>query len=329
MKQRVLGDGGLRVSELGLGCMGMTYAYGPSTSRGDMIALIREAFDRGVTFFDTAEMYGPFTNEELVGAALAPVRDQVVIATKFAHRFDDAGRRVGLVNSPGQIRAAVEGSLRRLGTDVIDLCYLHRVNPDIAIEDVATTVKDLIGEGKVRFFGMSEAAPATIRRAHAVQPVTALQTEYSLWRRGPEDDVLGVCADLHIGFVPYAPLGRGFLTGAVTADTNLAPEDFRRTQPRFAADAIAANQALVDVLRDFGTSKGATPAQLALAWLLAQRPWIVPIPGTRHLDRLEENLGAVDVEFTPEELARLTAAVEAVPVHGARASDDYERATNL
>jgi len=329
MKRRVLGDGDLSVSELGLGCMGMTFAYGPSGSREDMIALIRAAYDRGVTLFDTAEMYGPFTNEELVGQALAPVRDQVVIATKFARRFDETGKVIGLVDSPEQIRAAVEGSLTRLRTDVIDLCYLHRVNPAIPIEDVAGTVRDLVGEGKVRFFGMSEAAPATIRRAHAVQPVTALQTEYSLWCRRPEEDVLDVCTDLHIGFVPYSPLGRGFLTGTLTGDTRFAPGDFRPTQPRFSAEALQANQALIDTLRDFGRRLGATPAQLALAWLLAQRPWIVPIPGTRRLDRLEENLGATDVELAGDDLTRLTAAVEAVPIQGARASDDYERQTNL
>ena len=329
MKQRILGQNDLTVSAIGLGCMGMTYAYGPSGSRDDMIALIRGAFERGVTFFDTAEMYGPFTNEELVGEALAPIRDKVVLATKFAHTFDADGKPNGLVSTPKQIRSAVEGSLRRLRTDVIDLCYLHRVNPDIPIEDVAGTVHELIEQGKVRFFGMSEAAPETIRRAYAVQPVTAVQSEYSLWYRHPEDGVLDVCEELHIGFVPYSPLGRGFLTGAMDAGTQFAPDDFRPTQPRFVADAMRANQALIDVLRECGKDLGATPAQLALAWLLAQRPWIVPIPGTRHLDRLRENIDAADIEFTPEQLASLTAAVEAVPILGARASDEYEQQTNL
>ena len=329
MKQRVLGDGDLTVSAIGLGCMGMTYAYGPSGSRDDMIALIRGAFERGVTLFDTAEMYGPFTNEELVGEALAPIRDQVTIATKFAHTFDEAGKPNGLVSTSKQIRDAVEGSLRRLRTDVIDLCYLHRVNPAIPIEDVAGTVRELIEEGKVRCFGISEAAPQTIRRAYAVQPITAVQSEYSLWYRHPEEGVLDVCEELHMGFVPYSPLGRGFLTGAMSASTQFAPDDFRPTQPRFAAEAMQANQALIDVLRDYGKDLHATPAQLALAWLLAQRPWIVPIPGTRRLDRLEENIGAAAIEFTSEQLAGLTAAVEAVPIRGARASDEYERQTNL
>jgi len=329
MQQRILGHNDLTVSAIGLGCMGMTYAYGPSGERDDMIALIRAAFERGVTLFDTAEMYGPFTNEELVGEALAPIRDQVTIATKFAHTFDANGKPNGLVSTPTQIRTAVEGSLRRLNTDVIDLCYLHRVNPAIPIEAVAGTVRELIGEGKVRFFGISEAAPETIRRAYAVQPITAVQSEYSLWYRHPEDGVLDLCAELGMGFVPYSPLGRGFLTGSMSAETQFAPDDFRPTQPRFSADAMRANQALIDVLHDFGKELHATPAQLALAWLLAQRLWIVPIPGTRHLNRLEENIGATAIEFTPEQLARLTAAIDAVPIQGARASDEYERQTNL
>jgi aryl-alcohol dehydrogenase-like predicted oxidoreductase len=329
MQMRTLGHD-LQVSAVGLGCMGMSQSYGPNPGdRQEMIALIRAAVDRGVTFFDTAEVYGPYLNEELVGQALAPVRDQVVIATKFGFRFDDQGRQAGLVSRPGHITTAADGSLRRLGTDVIDLYYQHRVNPDMPIEDVAGTVAELIAAGKVRRFGLSEAAAGTIRRAHAVQPVTAVQSEYSLWWRRPEDQVLPALDELGIGFVPYSPLGKGFLTGTITGDTAFTSTDIRAAIPRFAEENRKANQALVDLLAATAGRKGATPAQIALAWLLAQKPWIVPIPGTRRPGRLEENIGATRVDLTPGDLAEIQAAATAIPVHGARYPEHLERMTNL
>jgi aryl-alcohol dehydrogenase-like predicted oxidoreductase len=329
MKTRTLGRG-LEVSAIGLGCMGMSQGYGPNPgTRGDMISLIREAVGRGVTFFDTAEVYGPYVNEELVGEALAPVRDHVVIATKFAFRFDEQGHQTGLVSRPEHIVEAVDGSLRRLGVDVIDLYYQHRVNPDMPIEDVAGTVKGLIGAGKVKHFGMSEAAAATIRRAHAVQPVTAVQSEYSLWWRRPEAEVLPALEELGIGFVPYSPLGRGFLTGAVDATTAFDSSDMRTTLPRFTVEARQANRALVDLLGRIAAGQNATTAQIALAWLLAQKPWIVPIPGTRRPERLEENIGSVDVELTSDDLTEIESAASQISVVGARYPEHLERRTNL
>ena len=328
MKTRTLGTD-LQVSALGLGCMGFSQSYGPSGTHAGSIQLIRDAVDRGVTFFDTAEVYGPYVNEELVGEALAAVRDQVVIATKFAWRFNADGTQAGLVNRPEQIREACEGSLRRLGVDTIDLYYLHRVNPDLPIEEVAGAVKDLIAEGKVRHFGLSEAAAGTIRRAHAVQPVTALQSEYSLWWRRPEEDVLPTCAELGIGFVPFSPLGKGFLTGTIDQATEFTTGDIRTNIPRFATEALQANRALVDLLAAIATDLQATPAQVALAWLLAQEPWIVPIPGTRKLHRLEENLGAADLELSPDALARIEDAAAEVTIQGARYPEHLEKMTNL
>ncbi|MGB2977600.1 MAG: aldo/keto reductase [Propionicimonas sp.] len=328
MKTRTLGTD-LQVSALGLGCMGFSQSYGPAGTHADSIQLIRDAVDRGVTFFDTAEVYGPYVNEELVGEALAGVRDQVVIATKFAWRFNADGTQAGLVNRPEQIREACEGSLRRLGVDTIDLYYLHRVNPDLPIEEVAGAVKDLIAEGKVRHFGLSEAAAGTIRRAHAVQPVTALQSEYSLWWRRPEEDVLPTCAELGIGFVPFSPLGKGFLTGTIDQATEFTTGDIRTNIPRFATEALQANRALVDLLAAIATDLQATPAQVALAWLLAQEPWIVPIPGTRKLHRLEENLAAADLELSPDALARIEDAAAQVTITGARYPDHLEKMTNL
>jgi len=329
MQKRTLGSG-LEVSAVGLGCMGMSQSYGPNPGdRREMIALIRAAVDRGVTFFDTAEVYGPYVNEELVGEALAPVRDRVVVATKFGFRFDGQGRQAGLVSRPEHITAAADGSLRRLGTDAIDLYYQHRVNPDMPIEDVAGTVRELITAGKVRHFGMSEAAAGTIRRAHAIQPVTAVQSEYSLWWRRPETEVLPALAELGIGFVPYSPLGKGFLTGTITGDTAFTSTDIRATIPRFAAENRTANQALVDLLAATARRKGATSAQIALAWLLARQPWIVPIPGTRRLERLEENIGAPRVELAPGDLAEIETAAAAIQVRGARYPEALERMTNL
>ncbi|MGB4916239.1 MAG: aldo/keto reductase [Propionicimonas sp.] len=328
MKTRTLGTD-LQVSALGLGCMGFSQSYGPAGTHADSIQLIRDAVDRGVTFFDTAEVYGPYVNEELVGEALAGVRDQVVIATKFAWRFNADGTQAGLVNRPEQIREACEGSLRRLGVDTIDLYYLHRVNPDLPIEEVAGAVKDLIAEGKVRHFGLSEAAAGTIRRVHAVQPVTALQSEYSLWWRRPEEDVLPTCAELGIGFVPFSPLGKGFLTGTIDQATEFTTGDIRTNIPRFATEALQANRALVDLLAAIATDLQATPAQVALAWLLAQEPWIVPIPGTRKLHRLEENLAAADLELSPDALARIEDAAAQVTITGARYPDHLEKMTNL
>jgi len=319
MDKRVLGSGGLEVSALGFGCMGMSQSFGPNPGdRTQMMNLLRTAVDLGVTFFDTAEVYGPFVNEELVGEALAPVRDQVVIATKFGFAFDGQGRQAGLSSRPDQIRQAVDGSLRRLGTDRIDLLYQHRVDPQVPIEDVASTVRELIAAGKVRYFGLSEAGARTIRRANAVQPVTSLQSEYSLFWREPEEEILGVLGELGIGFVPFSPLGRGFLTGRIDQATEFGQGDIRATLPRFTAEARAANQAVVDLLDRIAKEKEATPGQIALAWLLAQRPWIVPIPGTRRLERLKENLGALRVQLTPGDLAAIDAAADEITVVGAR-----------
>ena len=318
MQTRTLGSQGLRVSALGLGCMGMSQSFGPRPPRAEMITFLRAAVERGVTFFDTAEVYGPFHNEELVGEALEPVRDQVVLATKFGFAFDEDGAQTGVSSRPENIRAAVEGSLRRLRTDTIDLLYQHRVDPDVPIEEVAGTVKELIDAGKVRHFGMSEAGVDTIRRAHAVQPVTALQSEYSLFWREPEEAILPALEELGIGFVPFSPLGRGFLTGQVTATTEFGEGDIRATLPRFEHEALQANLALVDLIKTVAERKGATVGQVALAWLLARKPWIVPIPGTRRLERLEENLGAVELELTAEDLTDLDSASASVQVQGAR-----------
>jgi aryl-alcohol dehydrogenase-like predicted oxidoreductase len=321
MQKRTLGSSGLEVSALGLGCMGLSFGLGPAVDREQGVALLRAAVERGVTFFDTAQIYGPFTNEELVGEALAPVRDQVVIATKFGFDFDADGKPTGALDSrPESIRRTTEGSLRRLGVETIDLLYQHRVDPDVPIEEVAGTVKELIAEGKVRHFGLSEAGVRTIRRAHAVQPVTALQSEYSLWWHEPEQEILPVLEELGIGFVPFSPLGKGFLTGKIDESTTFDPTDFRNTVPRFSAENRRANQALVDLVGAIAARRGVTPAQLALAWVLAQRPWIVPIPGTTKLHRLEENVGAADVELTPDELREIDAAAAAIPVHGDRYS---------
>jgi aryl-alcohol dehydrogenase-like predicted oxidoreductase len=329
MQKRALGNSGLEVSAIGLGCMGMSHGYGPAKDRPEMIALLRSAVERGVTLFDTAEAYGPYTNEELVGEALAPLRDQVIIATKFGFRFDDNGRQVGTDSRPEHIKEMAEASLRRLKTDVIDLLYQHRVDPDVPIEDVAGAVKDLIQEGKVRYFGMSEAGVQTIRRAHAVQPVAALQNEYSLWWRKPEAQVFATLEELGIGFVPFSPLGRGFLTGAMNQDTSFDSSDFRNLLPRFNPEARKANQRFVDQLTDIAARKQATPAQLALAWLLAQKPWIVPIPGTTRLDRLEENLGAAAIELTAADLREIEHEISAIEIEGARYPDALERTTGL
>ena len=315
MQKRMLGNSKLHVSALGLGCMSMTGGYSQSPDRQEMITLIRSAVERGVTFFDTAQVYGRFANEELVGEALAPVRDQVIIATKFGHDFGPKG---GLNSRPEYIKEMVEGSLKRLRVDTIDLLYQHRVDPDVPIEEVAGAVKDLIQAGKVKHFGLSEAAAQTIRRAHAVQPVTAVQSEYSLGYRRPEEEVLPTLEELGIGFVPFSPLGKGFLTGKIDENTAFDSSDIRSTIPRFTPEARKANQALVDLLGDIAQRKHATPAQIALAWLLAQRPWIVPIPGTRRLERLEENLGAVAVELTPDDLREIESAAAQIMVHGAR-----------
>jgi len=335
METRKLGNSNLEVSALGLGCMGMSFSYGPPRDKGEMITLIRAAVERGITFFDTAEVYGPFVNEELVGEALAPVRDQVVIATKFG--FDltpnfDPRLSKGLpgVNSrPDQIRRAVEGSLKRLRIETIDLLYQHRVDPSVPIEDVAGTVKDLIAAGKVKHFGLSEAGVQTIRRAHAVQPVTALQSEYSLWTRTPEKEVIPTLEELGIGLVPYSPLGKGFLTGKIDESTTFDNTDFRNILPRFTPEAIKTNQALIDLLNNIGERKAATPAQIALAWLLAQKPWIVPIPGTTKLNRLEENIGAAAVELTPEDLSEIDDAASKITVEGARYPEHFEKMTGL
>ena len=319
MKNRKLGKNSpLEVSAIGLGCMGLSYGYGPATEKADAIKLIRAAFERGVTLFDTAEAYGPYKNEELLGEALEPFRDQVVIATKFGFKFDDNGGQSGMDSRPEHIRDVAEASLQRLRTDRIDLFYQHRVDPNVAIEDVAATVKELIDEGKVRHFGLSEAGVQTIRRAHAVQPVTALQSEYSFWWREPEEEVLPILDELGIGFVPYSPLGRGFLTGAMNKNMKLAEGDFRNILPRFTPDALEKNQALVDVLGEIAGRMKATRAQVAIAWLLAQKPWIVPIPGTTKLHRLEENLGAVDIDLTSDDLREIENALSTVAVQGDR-----------
>jgi aryl-alcohol dehydrogenase-like predicted oxidoreductase len=327
MRTRMLGNSNLEVSAIGLGCMGMSQSYGALPDKQEMIAFIRTAVERGVTFFDTAQSYGPFKNEELVGEALAPVRDQVVIATKFGHYFGPNGERLGQNSQPEHIRRMTEGSLKRLGIETIDLYYQHRVDPNVPIEDVAGTVKDLIQEGKVRYFGMSEAAAQTIRRAHAVQPVTAIQSEYSLWWRRPEEAVLATCEDLGIGFVPYSPLGKGVLTGKIDENTTFGSSDVRSTIPRFAPEALKANLVLVDLVRDIAQRKHATPAQIALAWLLAQKPWIVPIPGTRKLERLDENIGAAAVKLTPDDLSDIEAAASKITVQGARYPEHLERET--
>jgi aryl-alcohol dehydrogenase-like predicted oxidoreductase len=326
MDKRFLGSGGLEVSALGFGCMGMSQSFGPNPGdRRQMIDLLRTAVDRGVTFFDTAEVYGPFDNEKLVGEALAPVRDQVVIATKFGFAFDEQGRQTGLSSQPEHIRRAVDGSLGRLGTDWIDLLYQHRVDPQVPIEEVAGVVGELVEAGKVRHFGLSEAGVRTIRRAHAVHPVAALQSEYSLFWREPETEIIPVLEQLGIGLVPFSPLGRGFLTGRIDQATEFGEGDVRAILPRFTAEARAANQALVDVLGRIADGKGATRAQIALAWLLAQRPWIVPIPGTRRLERLEENLGAVQVELASGDLAAIDAAAAGITVVGARYPEAMQR----
>jgi aryl-alcohol dehydrogenase-like predicted oxidoreductase len=327
MQKRNLGKRNLQVSALGLGCMGMSFGYGPAADKQEMISLIRSAVQRGVTFFDTAEAYGPFTNEELVGEALAPLRGQVVIATKFGFKFGPKGEQVGLDSRPEHIRQVAEASLKRLRVDVIDLFYQHRVDPDVPIEDVAGAVKDLIREGKVNHFGLSEAGVQTIRRAHAVQPVTALQSEYSLWWRRPEEAVLPTLEELGIGFVPFSPLGKGFLTGKINENTTFDSSDFRNIVPRFTPEARKANQVLVDLLRKLAEQKKATPAQLALAWLLAQKPWIVPIPGTRKPERLDENIGAVAVELTPDDLREIDRAGSKITVQGARYPERLERMT--
>jgi len=324
MQKRKLGKGNLEVSALGLGCMGMSFGYGPAGDKQEMISVIRSAVEQGVTFFDTAEVYGPFTNEVLVGEALAPFRGKVVIATKFG--FDcDAGKQSGLNSQPQHIRQVVEASLKRLKVQTIDLLYQHRVDPNIPIEDVAGTVKDLIRQGKVSHFGLSEAGVQTIRRAHAVQPVTALQSEYSLWWREPEAEVLPTLEELGIGFVPFSPLGKGFLTGKINVDTKFASDDFRNKVPRFDPENRKANQALVGVVESFAKQKNASPAQVALAWVLAQKPWIVPIPGTTKLHRLRENLGAVSLELTPEDLRALEAAAAKITVQGARYPEHLQK----
>ncbi len=330
MQKRKLGKSNLEVSALGLGCMGMSFGYGPAGDKQEMISVIRAAVERGVTFFDTAEVYGPFTNEELVGEALAPFRGQVVIATKFGWKpaFEGEARWSRLDSRPEHIKKAVEGSLKRLRVDAIDLYYQHRVDPEVPIEDVGGAVKDLIQQGKVKHFGMSEAAAKTIRRAHAVQPIAAVQSEYSLWWRSPEAEVLPTLEELGIGFVPFSPLGKGFLTGKIDENTTFDSSDFRNIVPRFTLEARKANRALVDLLTRVAEQKDATPAQIALAWLLAQKPWIVPIPGTTKLARLEENIGAVAVELTPGDLREIESAASQISVEGARYPEHIERMSN-
>ncbi|MGO8759969.1 MAG: aldo/keto reductase [Terracidiphilus sp.] len=329
MQKRKLGKSNLEVSALGLGCMGMSFSYGPPKDIKEMISLIRAAVDRGVTFFDTAEVYGPFTNENLLGEALQPVRDKVVIATKFGFNLNPDGSAgwQGLNSRPERIRQVADASLKRLRTDVIDLFYQHRVDPDVPIEDVADAVKDLIHQGKVRHFGLSEAGAQTIRRAHAVQPVTALQNEYSLWFRRPEEEIVPLLEELGIGFVPYSPLGKGFLTGKIDENSRPGAGDFRSTLPRFTPEAMKANQAVVDLLNAIAKKKNATPAQIALAWLLAQKPWIVPIPGTTKLPRLEENIGAVAVELTPADLEEISVAASKIAIQGDRYPEALEKMT--
>lgn len=318
MQTRYLGNTKLEVSAIGLGCMGLSHGYGPAVSKQHAIELIRSAYEKGVTFFDTAEVYGPYLNEEVVGEALAPYRDKVVIATKFGFTFGDDNKQQNLNSRPDHIRQAIEGSLKRLKTDVIDLYYQHRVDPEVPIEDVAGTIKDLIAEGKVKYFGLSEAGPETIKRAHAVQPVTALQSEYSMWWREPEEKILPLLEELGIGFVPFSPLGKGFLTGTIDAQMTFGEDDFRSKVPRFAAEAMEANLQLVTLVQNIATENGVTPAQIALAWLLAQKPWIVPIPGTTKLHRLEENLGASQIALNTHEIQKITTALQAIDVVGER-----------
>jgi aryl-alcohol dehydrogenase-like predicted oxidoreductase len=328
VQKRKLGKSGLEVSALGLGCMGMSHGYGPAADKQEMISLLRTAVERNVTLFDTAEVYGPFTNEALVGEALAPFRGHVVIATKFGIKIDPSGQQV-VDSRPEHIKQGVEGSLKRLRVEAIDLFYQHRVDPAVPIEDVAGAVKDLIREGKVKHFGLSEAGVQTIRRAHAVQPVTAIQSEYSLWWRRPEGELLPALEELGIGFVPFSPLGKGFLTGKIDENTTFDSSDFRNIVPRFTPEARKANQTLVDLLRAIAERKHATPAQIALAWLLAQKPWIVPIPGTRKLERLEENIGAVAVELTSADLREIESAASRITIHGARYPEHLEKRTGL
>jgi len=330
MQTRKLGKSNLEVSAIGLGCMGMSFGFGPAMDKNEGISLIRAAIERGVTFFDTAEVYGPFTNEELVGEALAPFRDRVVIATKFgwAANPQDGGKWNALDSRPEHIKQAVEGSLKRLKTDVIDLFYQHRVDPNVPIEDVAGAVKDLIQQGKVKHFGLSEAGAKTIRRAHAVQPVTALQSEYSLWWREPEAEILPTLEELGIGFVPFSPLGKGFLTGKITEETKFDQTDFRNIVPRFTPENRKANQAVVDLVGKVAEQKKATPAQIALAWILAQKPWIVPIPGTTKLHRLEENIGGANVQLTPDDLRQIDNASSKIPVQGARYPENLQKLVN-
>jgi len=328
MQKRKLGTSGLEVSAIGLGCMGMSFGYGPAKDKREMIPVIRAAVERGVTFFDTAEVYGPFINEELVGEALAPFRGQVIIATKFGFRLDpNTGKQVGLDSRPEHIKQVAEGSLKRLGVESLDLFYQHRVDPDVPIEEVAGAVKDLIRDGKVKHFGLSEAGAETIRRAHAVQPVTALQSEYSLWTRGPEKEILPTVEELGIGFVAYSPLGKGFLTGKMDETTKIDSSDFRNILPRFTPAAMKANRALVDLLGAIAERKKATPAQIALAWLLARKPWIVPIPGTTKTARLEENIGAASIELTAEDLRDIERAASEITVQGARYPEQIEQLT--
>jgi len=326
MQKRKLGKNNLQVSAVGLGCMGLSFGYGPAVDKQQGISLIRAAVERGVTFFDTAEVYGPFTNEELVGEALAPFRDQVVIATKFGFKIDpNTGKQAGLDSRPEHIKEVAEASLKRLKTDVIDLLYQHRVDSNVPIEDTAGAVKELIQQGKVKHFGLSESGVKTIRRAHAVQPVAALQSEYSLWWREPEAEVIPTLEELGIGFVPFSPLGKGFLTGAIKEDTKFDKTDFRNIVPRFTAENRKANQAVVDLIGKFAQQKKATPAQIALAWRLAQKPWMVPIPGTTKLHRLEENIGAVAIELTPEDLRQLDVATSKIAVQGARYPEELQK----
>ncbi|MFN2188358.1 MAG: aldo/keto reductase [Candidatus Promineifilaceae bacterium] len=325
MHRRQLGNSNLELSALGLGCMSMSSGYGPAGDREKMIALIRTAVERGITFFDTAQVYGPFINEELVGEALAPFRDQVVIATKFGFNFNADGQSRGLNSQPEYIRQMTDDSLKRLGVEVIDLYYQHRVDPDVPIEDVAGTIKELIQEGKVKHFGLSEAGVQTIRRAHAVQPVTALQSEYSLWWREPEEEIMPTLEELGIGFVPFSPLGRGFLTGKIDASTSFDSSDFRSTVPRFSPENLKANQAIVNLVARIAEKKQATPAQIALAWLLAQKPWIAPIPGTTKQHRLEENLGAAEIQLTPDDLLEIEELTSQITIHGARYSESSQK----
>jgi len=327
MQKRKLGKSNLEVSAIGLGCMGMSFSYGPPKDKQEMISLVQAAVERGVTFFDTAEVYGPFTNEELVGEALAPMRERVAIATKFGFKFGPKGEQIGLDSRPEHIKQVADASLKRLRTNVIDLFYQHRVDPGVPIEDVAGAVKELIHQGKVKHFGLSEPGVQTIRRAHAVQPVTAVQSEYSLWWREPEAEVLPTLEELGIGFVPFSPLGRGFLTGKINENTTFDSTDLRNTLPRFTPEALKVNQALIELLGKIAERKKATPAQIALAWLLAQKPWIVPIPGTTKLKRLEENIGAVAIELTPDDLREIDSAASKITVQGARYPEKLEQMT--